>query len=70
MSLSAIEGPQIAAADLEGLIAELRSAARKMSNEQILDIADLLHDMIRERQVEARSWRRIQARLSESQSTH
>lgn len=65
-----IEGAQIDNRDLQRLTAEIRAAAQKLSNEQILDLADLLHAMIRERQCEERSWRRIQARLASGQSAH
>ena len=38
------------------LAAEVRGAARRMSQEQVLEVADMLHDEIRERRA-ARSWR-------------
>jgi hypothetical protein len=47
--------------EMEALAAELRAATRRLSRDQILDLADLLHEVIRERQLEARSWRRLHA---------
>ena len=38
------------------LAAEVRGATRRMSQEQVLELADMLHDEIRERRA-ARSWR-------------
>lgn len=38
------------------LAAEVRGATRRMSREQVLDLADMLHDEIRARR-EVRSWR-------------
>ncbi|MDP3854369.1 hypothetical protein [Phenylobacterium sp.] len=38
--------------------AEVRAMTRRMSRDQVLDLADLLHDLIRERQFEQMSWRR------------
>jgi hypothetical protein len=44
------------------LTEEVRAAARRLSRDQILDLADVLHAVIRERQCEARSWQRLQSR--------
>jgi hypothetical protein len=41
------------------LVAEIRVATRRLSREQLLDLADLLHETIRERRFEERSWRRL-----------
>lgn len=38
--------------------AEVRAMTRRMSRDQMLDLADLLHEVIRERQFEQTSWRR------------
>lgn len=38
--------------------AEVRAMTRRMSRDQVLDLADLLHEVIRERQFEQTSWRR------------
>jgi len=70
MSVDVIQGPQIKPGDLERLSAEIRAVAEGLSNEQILDIADLLHAMIRERQTQERSWRRIQVRRGSGESAH
>lgn len=42
-------------AQMAQLVAEVRGATRKLSREQMLDLADLLHDEIRARG-ERRSW--------------
>ncbi len=40
----------LTAEELDGLKKQIFTAARRMSNEQILDLADALHDVIRARQ--------------------
>ncbi|WP_309646401.1 hypothetical protein [Phenylobacterium sp.] len=40
------------------LTAEIRAMTRRMSRDQVLDLADLLHDIVRERQFEQTAWRR------------
>lgn len=40
------------------VIAEVRAMTRRMSRDQVLDLADLLHEVIRERQFEQTSWGR------------
>lgn len=56
------EDRELADTEMEALIAGVRAATRRLSRDQILDLADLLHEVIRERQLESRSWRRIHAR--------
>jgi len=70
MSLDAIQDPQTKTSELERLTAQIQAVAERLSNEQILDVADLLHAMIRERQTQERSWRRIQVRLASGESAH
>lgn len=53
------ESRELPQSEMTALIAEVRSATHRLSREQILDLADVLHDVIRERQFEARSWRRL-----------
>ena len=62
MTLMDPEARELASAEMEALIDQLRAATRRLSRDQMLDLADLLHELIRERQVEERSWRRIHAR--------
>jgi hypothetical protein len=62
MNLSDGRERELSPTDMAALIEELRSATRRLSRDQILDLADSLHDVIRERQFEARSWRRVQDR--------
>jgi len=38
--------------------AEIRAMTRRMSRDQVLDLADLLHEVVRERQFEQMTWRR------------
>lgn len=38
--------------------AEIRAMTRRMSRDQVLDLADLLHEVVRERQFEQVTWRR------------
>jgi hypothetical protein len=45
--------------EMNQLVAEIRVATRRLSPEQILDLADLLHETIRERKFEDRTWRRL-----------
>ncbi|CAN7283704.1 hypothetical protein LJR164_001400 [Phenylobacterium sp. LjRoot164] len=45
------------------LAAEVRGATRRMSREQVLDLADMLHDEIRSRR-EVRSWRPARGRAA------
>ncbi|WP_312165727.1 hypothetical protein [Phenylobacterium sp.] len=49
-------------AQMAQLTAEVRGATRKLSREQMLDLADLLHDEIRARR-EQRSWRSARRRM-------
>lgn len=42
---------------MKRLTEEVLGATRKLSRDQILDLADMLHDAIRERREEERSWR-------------
>lgn len=44
------------------LAAEVRGATRRMSREQVLDLADMLHDEIRARR-EGRAWRPARGRI-------
>lgn len=37
--------------------AEIRAMTRRMSRDQVLDLADLLHEVVRERQFEEMTWR-------------
>lgn len=53
---------ELTAVEMQALAAELRAATRQLSRDQILDLADLLHEVIRERQLEERSWRRMHAK--------
>jgi hypothetical protein len=53
---------------MEALTAQIRAATRRLSRDQILDLADALHDVIRERQVEVRSWRRLHDRVDEARA--
>ena len=53
---------ELASPEMDALVAEMRAVTRRLSRDQILDLADLLHEVIRERQVEARSWRRLHDR--------
>jgi hypothetical protein len=58
--------PELPAEEMAALTAQMRAATRRLSREQILDLADVLHDVIRERQVELRSWRRLHDRVDEA----
>jgi hypothetical protein len=60
--------PELSESDFAALAAELRAATRRLSRHQILDLADLLHEVIRERQAEERSWRRLQARYQQTEA--
>lgn len=62
MSLIDHDDRELPRAEMDALVSELRVATKKLSRDQILDLADLLHDIIRERQLESRSCRRVQAR--------
>lgn len=42
---------------MEQLAHEVRGATRRLSSDQMLELADVLHDAIRERREEERSWR-------------
>lgn len=53
------QDPELPHEEMAALTKQVRVMTRRLSRDQILDIADLLHDTIRERQVEARSWRRL-----------
>lgn len=61
--VSAVLATARAAVDMERLRAELRTLTRPLSTEQILDLADVLHEIVRERRTEERSFERTQARL-------
>lgn len=56
---------ELSRTDMAALTEELRTATRRLSREQILDLADMLHDIIRERQLERRAWRRLHERADE-----
>jgi hypothetical protein len=60
--------PELPADEMEVLTAQIRAATRRLSRDQILDLADALHDVIRERQVEVRSWRRLHDRVDEARA--
>ena len=49
--LSPIAEQPLTAADAADLKQQIFASARRMSNDQILDLADALHDIIRTRQV-------------------
>jgi hypothetical protein len=68
MRLSDHPEPELPETDLAALAAELRAASRRLSRRQILDLADLLHEVIRERQAEERSWRRLQSRYEQAEA--
>jgi hypothetical protein len=42
---------------MKQLTHEVRGATRRLSADQMLELADVLHDAIRERREEERSWR-------------
>ena len=44
--------------EMTELTVEIQALAERLSSEQVLDLADLLHDVIRDRQIRAqrRSW--------------
>lgn len=46
--------------------AEIRAMTRRMSRDQVLDLADLLHEVVRERQFEQMTWRRRLNRQADS----
>ena len=49
--LSPIQDQRLTAADAADLKQQIFASARRMSNDQILDLADALHDIIRTRRV-------------------
>jgi hypothetical protein len=49
--MSPIQDQRLTAADAADLKQQLFASARRMSNDQILDLADALHDIIRTRRV-------------------
>ncbi len=49
----------LANTEMTALVDEVRAVTRRLSRDQILDLADVLHEVIRERQFEERSWRRL-----------
>lgn len=63
MSLIDPDDRRLDSLEMEALAAQVRAATHRLSREQILDLADLLHEVIRERQVESRSWRRLHAQI-------
>jgi hypothetical protein len=57
-----LAGAGLSPTDLSKLRAQFRALVRPLSDAQVLDLADLLHEMIRERRVEERSWERVHSR--------
>ena len=55
--------PELPRDEMAVLMAQVRAVTRRLSRDQILDLADELHDIIRERQLEARSWRRLHGKV-------
>ncbi len=48
----------LAPEEMARLTTEIRAMTRRLSRDQVLDLADLLHEVVRERQFQERSWRR------------
>lgn len=59
MTLTPSFDAALAKTEMTALVDEVRAVTRKLSRDQILDLADVLHEVIRERQFEERSWRRL-----------
>lgn len=56
------EKPFVQAQEMGEIETQVRALARKLTSDQMLDLADLLHELIRERSFEARSWARLARR--------
>ena len=48
--LTPLSAQPLSAGDVDDLKKQIFTAARRMSNDQVLDLADCLHDIIRARQ--------------------
>lgn len=59
MSATMLFDQQLPQPVMAKLTEEVRGVTRKLSREQLLDLADMLHEAIRERQFEERSWVRL-----------
>lgn len=55
--------PELPQDEMAALTTQMRAVTRRLSRDQILDLADVLHEIIRERQLEVRSWRRLHDRI-------
>lgn len=63
--------PQALHPDAMGaLLDQVRVLSRKLTSDQMLEIADLLHEQIRERAFETRSWSRIARRVEKTSPRH
>lgn len=56
MELRSAQEARLPTLEMEALKSEVRSFARRLSRDQLLEVADLLHELIRARRQEGRSW--------------
>lgn len=64
------QDPELPHEEMAALTSQVRAATRRLSRDQILDLADTLHEVIRERQLEMRSWRRLHDRVEATHGQH